>query len=887
MKTLKQRPALGGSLIYALIGILWIVISDAVVNRLVESGSQVTLLQTSKGWLFITITAALLYLIMRWGFRQQLKLTERLRLNELVFQAGFEQSRTGICHLDIEGRLIRANPALCELLGYPSGALNGMLLADLLLPGMQDNGGAILRRLARGEQDAGQAESPYRRADGSPLWCQTTITPIVTGSGDLLYYTLFIEDISQRRAAEALQRDSKRRFRAYFDQVPAGIAVISTDGRWLEANKHLRAFLDCSQEDLFSLPWSRLVHPEDREACDRQMLDLSTGVADRITQETRLVCKNGQQMTVSITARSIRGVNGQPESIIILVEDIAARKEVEQRLLESEERYHSLVEASPIPILVHTDGRIVFANEAAVRIAGGVSTADLVGRNVMDFVHPDNSTLMYERMQNIYSGKTVENRDVTLTTSDGRMVEVELLGAPVRFRGRPSAQVILQDVGTRRKNEEALQRFNARLAALYQISQSILSAQSPYEIATGMLQQIDRLIAADRIGVVMFDFGSEEVIPLALKIGSIAQPGPLASIPLYEYPLQDSLWEGQFSHVDDLTMLSELERSPMTDRWSADGMRSYTIFPMLIQGRLIGALHLAQETPGPRSVEELSIARELTDQIAVAINQADLNARIQRHTAELEQRVAERTRELAEANTRLQELDRLKSKFVADVSHELRTPITNLSMYLHLLERTTAPRKRSQYAEVLNTQVTRLARLVEGILDVSRLDLSTRNRVAFSPVRLNLVVEQIASANRPRIETAGLTLDIDLMPELPDVWGEPNQLAQVVANLLNNAVNYTPAGQIILRTGYDERRGNVYLTVSDTGIGIEAEDLPHLFDRFYRGHQPEGLDIPGTGLGLGIVKEIVDLHQGTIVVESTPGSGSTFTVSLPLLGGRS
>jgi signal transduction histidine kinase len=244
---------------------------------------------------------------------------------------------------------------------------------------------------------------------------------------------------------------------------------------------------------------------------------------------------------------------------------------------------------------------------------------------------------------------------------------------------------------------------------------------------------------------------------------------------------------------------------------------------------------------------------------------------------DLELRVVERTQELAAANARLTELDQLKSKFVSDVSHELRTPIANLKLYIDLLERG-KPEKQSQYVEVLHQQVRRVAALVDDILDLSRLERRKEQGLVYRAVTLNDVVEQVVLAHQPRAESDGLHLTFEPGSPLPPVRADANQLAQVVTNLVANALSYTTAGYVRVSTLAQD--AEVCLCVTDSGSGIAPEDLPHVFDRFYRGQYVLKNDVPGTGLGLAIVKEIVELHEGRIEVDSRAGQGTTFRVWL-------
>ncbi len=229
--------------------------------------------------------------------------------------------------------------------------------------------------------------------------------------------------------------------------------------------------------------------------------------------------------------------------------------------------------------------------------------------------------------------------------------------------------------------------------------------------------------------------------------------------------------------------------------------------------------------------------------------------------------------------TRQRDLDRLKDHFISDVSHELRTPATNLGLYLELLERAT-PEKRVEYQSVLMGQSRLLMTLIDDILDLSRLTIGKSKKIEMAAVDLNLLAEQVVTAHLPLAEVSELELIFDPSPDLPAVRGEQNQLARLITNLVSNAIRYTPMGHVCVRTYLAD--GKACLEVEDTGIGIEPEDQPHLFERFYRGRQVRQSKIHGTGLGLAIVKEIVDMHGGCVTIHSQLGKGSTFQTWLPL-----
>ncbi len=228
--------------------------------------------------------------------------------------------------------------------------------------------------------------------------------------------------------------------------------------------------------------------------------------------------------------------------------------------------------------------------------------------------------------------------------------------------------------------------------------------------------------------------------------------------------------------------------------------------------------------------------------------------------------------------TRQKELDHLKDMFVSDVSHELRTPTTNIHLYLELLQ-DAPPAKRSKYLSVIKEQSHLLSKLVEDILDLSRLAMAKAKKIEFENLDMNLLIEQVVTAHKPLADETGLDLVFEPCPDLPPVRGDQNQMSRVITNLVSNAVRYTDQGNVNVETYKTD--GTVCMVVSDTGIGIGADDLPHIFERFYRGQSVRQSKVHGTGLGLAIVKEIVELHDGRLEVDSDVGKGSAFKVILP------
>ncbi len=231
----------------------------------------------------------------------------------------------------------------------------------------------------------------------------------------------------------------------------------------------------------------------------------------------------------------------------------------------------------------------------------------------------------------------------------------------------------------------------------------------------------------------------------------------------------------------------------------------------------------------------------------------------------------------------LKALDRMKTRFVTNISHELRTPVTTIKLYTYLMGQ--HPEAWGDYLAPLKKEVDHQAGLVDGILEVSRIDAG---RLEMEPCAtcLNGLARAVVADHRVLAESCGLTLECCPCDPDPTAWVDPGRMTQVLNNLVENSIHYTPeGGEVEVSVGMEEAegRGWAVVTVTDTGMGIPEEDLPHIFERFFRGEKPRQMQISGTGLGLAIAKEIVELHGGKILVQSQPDRGSTFTVRLPLV----
>jgi two-component system phosphate regulon sensor histidine kinase PhoR len=240
--------------------------------------------------------------------------------------------------------------------------------------------------------------------------------------------------------------------------------------------------------------------------------------------------------------------------------------------------------------------------------------------------------------------------------------------------------------------------------------------------------------------------------------------------------------------------------------------------------------------------------------------------------------------QLWEARRRAEQADRSRRELIMNVSHELRTPVATIQAHLDSLLLPDAERPSDDDLErrltVTATETRRLADLIEDLLMLARAD-SHELRVANRPVELAPLIRQVMQSMAPlALQLRKVTLDEAVVPEGLSAVADPDRLAQVLSNLVRNAINYTPEGGVVSIRVTDADTGHVQIAVSDTGIGIAGDDLNHIFERFYRADGSRTRATGGFGLGLAIGRELVEAMGGSLAATSEPGLGSTFTISL-------
>ena len=331
---------------------------------------------------------------------------------------------------------------------------------------------------------------------------------------------------------------------------------------------------------------------------------------------------------------------------------------------------------------------------------------------------------------------------------------------------------------------------------------------------------------------------------------------------------------------------------PITGRLLTERQTQMGIALALVsQNQRLGVLIAGNPQTMALSEPEQSLLSTVAHQLAIALDTAQAYDEIEALNIGLESKVEERTvelqqvnRDLETANNRLRELDKMKSKFLSHCSHELRTPLTSIKGFtenmLHGMVGSLSERQHL-YLSRISANTNRLTRMIGDLLDLSRIEAGTI-RLACQTVSLHSLLEDIIQEFLPLTQRKNQDLVLEIIGEHLTIWGDPDRLHQIVTNLIHNAHKFTPEyGRIIVSARQDPPT-HIIISITDTGPGIPQDIQAHLFQAFYQAHRRPEIGTEGLGLGLSIVKQLVDVHEALITIESTVGTGTTFHVRFPL-----
>ena len=408
--------------------------------------------------------------------------------------------------------------------------------------------------------------------------------------------------------------------------------------------------------------------------------------------------------------------------------------------------------------------------------------------------------------------------------------------------------------------KQRLERENARLNALiplYDLSRLFMSSTDLATIPQRVVAIARQEMGADRASLMLAE--GENTLVLRAAEGL-----PEQALAERRQPADQGIAGYVFTHRKPVVLQGDRASDPRFEPGPADGSIASAIsLPLIHQDRVLGVLNVAktQESP-PFTEADVELLSVLASQAAVAIENARLFA------------------EIEDAYRRVSELDHLKSEFIGIAAHELRAPLAILLAYATIIEDEATGPMREHLTQVVDSAM-QLKSIIDEMVSLRRIDTGTaqveRTPIALAPIAGN-VLQELDSLVRQK----ELDLTVSLPDDLPTVMADEQVLALILSNLLSNAVKFTPTRGAVSLAASVEAEGEMIIRVTDTGIGIPAEERDRIFDRFYQVESSLRREHGGIGLGLAIAREMTELIDGRLWVESQVGQGSTFYLALPV-----
>jgi PAS domain S-box-containing protein len=752
---------------------------------------------------------------------------EALRESEERFRSVFEYAAVGIFRVGLDGRFLEANRAFARITGYTEEELLRLHFSDLTCPEDLATSVEWLASLRTGKVATYQMEKRYRRKDEGIVWVSLSVGLARDSSGRPSYFSAVAEDITARKRAEEAMRESEERFRAFVTASSDVVYRMSPD--WNELRElHGREFAPDGDARLRG--WlERFIHPEDRPQV-LAMIDESIRNRSIFQLEHRVLHGDGSVGWNSSRAMPVVGADGAILEWFGATSDITARKRVEEALREREGLLQLCVDHAPAAVaMFDRDMRYLVASRRFLADFK-VGSEDVLGRSHYE-VFPDVPERWKEIHRRCLAGAVESCDEDPFPRADGTLDWVKWEIHPwYTAAGGIGGIIMFTEVITERKRSlEALRESEDRFRLLVQgVQDCAIYMLAPDGTVTSWSA------AAERI----FGYREDEIVGQHRRV----------------FFTKEDVAAGRQQQI-----FGEAESNGHAEvelwRIRKDGSRFWA-------NVLVTALR--DDRGGLRGFA--IVTRDFTE----------------RKRAETELR--EGAERLRASEAALREADREKTRFLATLSHELRNPLAPIRNSLYIMERATPGGEQATRAQAtIHRQIGQMTGLIDDLLDVTRI---AHGKIQLRRERLDLDELAHRTAEDHRAVFAKGDVRLEVLPSPAKVWvkGDRVRLAQVIGNLLQNAAKFTPpGGKAVLSVESSPASDHAILTVRDTGSGIGPEMLPRLFQAFAQADATLDRSKGGLGLGLALVKDLVELHGGSVSAASDgEGKGATFTIAFPL-----
>ncbi|MEH1810920.1 MAG: PAS domain S-box protein [Nostoc sp.] len=839
-----------------------------------------------------------------------------------LLDALLEAAPVAVCFLDRELQYIRINQVFADINGLTIEEHLGRKFREVLPAMAAELEPQLQRVLDTGEPQLDMEISGETRGQlGRYGYWLGNYYPVHNAMGETVGIGIILADVTAAKQTEVALRESEERFRAMFNQAAVGITLVGLDGRFLQINPALCEITGYSHEELIQMNFQDITHPDDLEVDWENARRVIAKEISGYSLEKRYIRKDGSIVWVNLTSSAVWDAKGQAMYALGIIEDISERQAAlrERRRIEATQNF--LVEASTL-LAASLDYEITLesvANLAVPTLADlcivdvfqedwsskqiAIAIADPTKLNILDEIRrryrPKTKAKQLVRQLmlgiSVFYPELSDSNLVEMSEDNEHLQLLQSLGIrslmviPVRSRGQLFGAIsfftaesgryyqqtdlaLAEDIARRAATAidnarlyQETERSVKRTVLLQKITAAFSEALTPQEVADVVVNQGIAALEATGGSVVLLTEGNT-----TLKVvQAIGYPQTLintwTSFPITApNQIAETVRTGQPIFLENLAAM--IARYPdLADVVTVIANNAWASIPLIVEGKVIGALGLSFTPLQIFNQEDRGFMLTLGQQCAQAIARAQLYE-------------AEKT-----ARAQAETANRIKDEFLAVLSHELRTPLNPILGWAKLLRtRKFDEATKIRALETIERNAKLQTQLIGDLLDVSRI-LQGKVRLNLHAVDLKIAIASALETVRLAAEAKSIQIQTVLSNDIGKVLGDGDRLQQVMWNLLSNAVKFTPTDGLVevrlQQVGLDAQ-----IQVIDTGKGINPEFLPYVFDYFRQADAKTTRVFGGLGLGLAIVRHLVELHGGTVHAESLgEGQGATFTVKLPLL----
>ncbi len=764
-----------------------------------------------------------------------------LQASELRFRALIEHGLDNISLLAEDGTLLWENPAATNMLGYVYDQYKGSNLFELLHPDDLERVQTQFAELLGKPGKVAHSSFRLKHSNGSWRWAEGVGTNLLhepsVGAVVINY-----RDVTERVLADEKLQKSEETYRYLFANHPHPMWIYDLKTlAFLEVNDAAIAKYGYSRAEFLQMtikdirPVEELSHLMENLAQPRQVMEYSEGWHHRL--------KNGEMIDVSITSHTIQF--GGREAVLVVAQDITERRQVEEKLRESQLKLQSIIDYSPALISIKDlSGNVILANQSFSEL-DAPPLNELIGRNVFDLFPAEVAQQLWNNDLAALQADGPVRSEETVKHKDGVWHTYWTVKFPIYLESDQPFGIcaISNDITERKRAEKALEeseRFARATVDALSAHIAILDENGVILAVNHAWRMFGLENSPNNLQLNVCE-GANYLSVCDTAIGPNSAGGAIMAAGIR------AVMEGEREDF----FLEYPCHSPLENRWF---VARVTRFPGA------GALRIVI---GHENITKRKQAEELIHQYA---NQLEL-------------RVEERTAELVRAN-------RIKDEFLANMSHELRTPLTGILGASEMLlggYQGEISEKQALTVEMIANSGQHLLGLINDILDVSKIEAG-KLELNLEGILVNDLCHSSLAFVKQLAVKKSITVEYSSALNAQRIFADPKRLKQILVNLLNNAVKFTrEKGSVHLEVSSDSEANCIVFSVTDDGIGISPEDLQKLFAPFVQVDSSLSRQYEGTGLGLALVKKLVELHGGHVSVESELGKGSRFQFTIPIL----